>query len=112
MYFNSNVTYFNKTAEDTFKKYFLRDIYLDTMSGVRMTSNGQESVDNATIITPLDKICFRPTREDFFVKGLINDKITDFAELQNKYEDCYKVANYTKLDMGSQNAQHWEIVGS
>lgn len=46
----------------------------------------------------------------FFVKGEVVER-SDFGDINDRYDDAYRISNVDTKDFGSPEMQHWEVGG-
>lgn len=123
--FNQDISVINKvyneqTHKTTYKVSHIKGFW-SSNKGIKINNVNLEKSDSLVVrILMSEKDYFKPKEysgtgwtlknDDYLVKGIVREAITNIAQLKNNYE-CMKIMDVAIKDYGSLPMQHFEVSG-
>ncbi len=130
---NTAMTVYNKYAENRAEKYHRAEISAvlwDSSNGTVKRKSANMQDNKAVIAIPFSVgAAYKKTKEwlalsdktanwtlqdgDVVVRGIVPEEITDgftLSALRAKYDDVLEIVSVSRMDQGSPNTHHWEVL--
>lgn len=104
---NASCTIFRQRADGTYQRIFYPAVMWQENKNIATRKFGAQNADKVRLWIPLK--CPEPLEGDIIVKGEISDSIKYAKELMKSHKS-YKVMGADKLDYGSPDMWHWDVV--
>lgn len=128
----TDITLYNKIQEDRMEKWVhtqLKGVFFDEAKAQNVKTSGITTADALNLIIPFDVETIGEQKEykepkmfqenpqgawtlqegDYVVKELIDTEIISSSDLENNYDDVYKINVIDAKLFGSRRMWHWEV---